>query len=253
MQRTLSSRPEKFQVCLRHLVMLYHHTCAKLSFPLPRLYSSQPKGYFSTKNAHILTYSMVQSPSWETNWFAASQEISRILRNPKVHYRTHKRPPPICILGQPNPVYIPTSYLLEIHPNIIHPSESLYFDYPVLKKTPLSLSSGRDARRHLYAVCVWEREREKKEKERKNEQFDLFPTKCYTESYEKPVPHSGVIIRVTISNKFHITISLILNDYNAILILMLQVTVLYAYSTITPLPPTPYSSCMALVIATPSR
>ena len=65
---------------------------------------------------------MVQSPSWEANWFAASQEISRISRNPKVHYRTHKRPPPVPILGQPNPVHIPTSHLLEIHPNIIHPS-----------------------------------------------------------------------------------------------------------------------------------
>ena len=27
-------------------------------------------------------------------------------------------------LGQPNPVHIPTSHLLEIHPNIIHPSTS---------------------------------------------------------------------------------------------------------------------------------
>ena len=44
---------------------------------------------------------MVQSPSWEANWFAASQEIPRISRNPKVHYRTHKRPPPVSILGQP--------------------------------------------------------------------------------------------------------------------------------------------------------
>jgi len=64
---------------------------------------------------------MVQSPSWEANWFAASQEIPRISRNPKVHFRTHKRPPPVSILGQPNPVHIPTSHLLEIHPNIIHP------------------------------------------------------------------------------------------------------------------------------------
>ena len=47
---------------------------------------------------------MVQSPSWEANWLAASQEIPRILWNPKVHYRTHKRPPPVPILGQPNPI-----------------------------------------------------------------------------------------------------------------------------------------------------
>ena len=70
----------------------------------------------------LITYSMVQSPSSEANLFAASQEIPRISRNPKAHYRTHKRPPPVSILGQPNPGNIPTSYLLEIHPNIIHPS-----------------------------------------------------------------------------------------------------------------------------------
>jgi len=71
---------------------------------------------------YLLTYSKVQSPSWTANWFAASQKIPRISRNPKVHYRTHKRPPPVSILGQPNPVHIPTSHLLEIHPNTIHPS-----------------------------------------------------------------------------------------------------------------------------------
>ena len=65
---------------------------------------------------------MVQSPSWAANWFAASQEIPHISRNPKVHYHTHKRPPPVSILCQPNPVHIPTSHLLQIHPNIIHPS-----------------------------------------------------------------------------------------------------------------------------------
>jgi len=74
------------------------------------------------KNTNLLTYSMVQSPSWAANWFAASQEIPHISRNPNVHYRTHKRPPPVSILGQSNPVHIPTSHLLEIHPNIIHPS-----------------------------------------------------------------------------------------------------------------------------------
>ena len=67
-------------------------------------------------------YSTVQSPSWAANRFAASQEIPHISWNPKVHYHTHERPPPVSILGQPNPVHIPTSQLLEIQPNIIHPS-----------------------------------------------------------------------------------------------------------------------------------
>ena len=70
----------------------------------------------------FLTYSMVRSPSWEGNWFAASQEIPRILWNWKIHYCIHKRPPPVPILGQTYPVHIPKSHLLEIHYNIIQPS-----------------------------------------------------------------------------------------------------------------------------------
>ena len=65
---------------------------------------------------------MVQSPSWAATWFAASQEIPRISWNPKVHYRTHKCPPPISILGQPKSIHISTSHLLEIRSNIIQPS-----------------------------------------------------------------------------------------------------------------------------------
>jgi hypothetical protein len=74
------------------------------------------------KRNSILTYSMQQSPSWEANRFEASQEIPRILWNPKARYRIHNCPLFVSILRQPNPVHTLNSHFLKIHPNIIFPS-----------------------------------------------------------------------------------------------------------------------------------
>jgi len=69
----------------------------------------------------LLTYCMEQSHSWEANLFSASQEIPRILWNPKVHYRIHKCPV-TCPYPEPDLVHALKSHLLKIHLRIILPS-----------------------------------------------------------------------------------------------------------------------------------
>jgi hypothetical protein len=52
---------------------------------------------------------MQLSHSWEADNFSATQEFPNILWNPKVHYRVHKSPPLVPILGYINPLHIITS------------------------------------------------------------------------------------------------------------------------------------------------
>jgi len=76
------------------------------------------------KTMILRTYFMEQSPSWAANQFSASQEISRILGNPKVHYRIHKCPPSV-----PNKTIILVFIILYTH-FVMHWSTARVYLYP---------------------------------------------------------------------------------------------------------------------------
>jgi len=78
---------------------------AETEFSVITVYETHAYGTKSEIN--LLTYSMQQSPSLIANRFSASQEITRFLWNLKIHYRIHKRQPPVPILSQINPSHAP--------------------------------------------------------------------------------------------------------------------------------------------------
>ena len=105
---------------------------------------------------------MVQTPSWAADCLAASQEIPRILRNPNVHYRTHKRTPPVS-LSWASPIQStcphPTSWrsilILSTHLRLGLPSGLFPTGFPTKTLYPITYSV-----RCLYCTtCVVSKEK----------------------------------------------------------------------------------------------
>ena len=65
---------------------------------------------------------MEHSRSWEDDSSPISQETSRTLWNPKVHYRVHNSLPLTPILGQINSIYALPSYFFKVYFNTSLPS-----------------------------------------------------------------------------------------------------------------------------------
>jgi hypothetical protein len=83
------------------------------------------------------------SPSWEAASCAATQELSRILWNPKVHYCVHKSPPLVPILSHIIPICTIPFYLCKTPFNIVHPTTS--------SSSQWSLSFKLS---HQYPICI---------------------------------------------------------------------------------------------------
>ena len=83
--------------------------------------------FWANKDAAVATCLLTQ---WsivlqeKLTGFQLVQKFPAFYRNPKVHYRIQKSPPPVPILSQTDPVHVHTSHFLKIHFNNILPPMS---------------------------------------------------------------------------------------------------------------------------------
>jgi hypothetical protein len=94
-----------------------------------------------TNGNNKLSTSMELSHSWEAASFATTQELSRILWNPKVHCRVHKSPTLVPVLNQiklsipPHPVSLRLIFIFSSHlriglPSVLFPSGPMHATFP---------------------------------------------------------------------------------------------------------------------------
>ena len=166
-----------------------------------------------------LTYLLHSAESFlRSNWFAASQEIPRISRNPQVHYRTHKRPPPVSILASPiQSIYPhPTSWrpilILSTHLRLGIPSGSFP---PVSPPRPYTPHSPHPYTPHVQPISFFSILSPAQYWVRSTNHLDprLFATICrklWNETLRCPVQryvqmklrHLGVLHRATFRRSF---------------------------------------------------
>jgi hypothetical protein len=96
------------------------------------------------------TYLLTElSPSWEAANCAATQELPKILWNPKFHYRALKSPPLVPILSQIDPVL-----LMNFRNNLIFYGEELLAPRPIRKLEDHPLTAVRDCLYNIFAATL---------------------------------------------------------------------------------------------------